>query len=544
MTDSHTPNTLRSPIAISLLLALVITALFWEVRYYDFAPVDDYLYITDNPYVLEGLTQSGLEQAFFHFNISNWSPLALLSLMLDSWLLGTEPGGYHTTALVLHALNSVLLFLVLSRLTGAHWRSAFVAALFAVHPLHVEPVAWISSRKDVLSALFWILTIGCYVRFLERRTRYRYIALTGMFILGLMAKSMVLTLPFVLLLLDYWPLKRFGEDFRIQPSRVRELIIEKIPLFVLTGVSVVLTYMASSSGDAVRNLSQIPLSFRLQNMPVAYVLYVAKSVWPSDLVPVGYPIPRGASPLVLCGAILFLLSITAISIRLRRAAPYLIVGWLWFLGTLVPVIGLVSIGSTLRTDRYMYIPLIGLSIGIVWAVYHGLNRVPIPRKAIALAGSVVLVCYALLSWFQIAHWRDARSLYTQMLKADPDSARGHHGMGGIYAEEGNLPEAIGHYIASIRTVHTNTGAHVGLGNVFFRSGNYAKARDAFRFAIRLEPGNAPAFLGLGLTQSRMGKLEDAEQNLLEALRLRPDLRQADVELKAVRERMQQRRQGV
>ena len=534
MTDPHTPNKFSSPLAVSLLLAIVTIALFWETRYYDFAPVDDHLYITDNPDVLEGLTLRGLEQAFFHFNISNWSPLTLVSLMVDSSVFGTGPRGYHTTALVLHALNSVLLFLVLSRLTGTHWRSALVAAIFAVHPLHVESVVWISSRKDVLSALFWILTIGGYVRFLERRTRYRYIALMGMFILGLMAKSMVLTLPFVLLLLDYWPLKRFGEDYRIQPSRVRELIVEKIPLFVLVGLSVVLTYMASSSGHAVRDLSQIPLSIRMQNVPVAYVLYIAKSVWPTDLIPVGYPIPKGASPLVLSGAIIVLLGITAASIRLRRAAPYLIVGWLWFLGTLVPVIGIVSIGSTLRTDRYMYIPLIGLSIGVVWAVSQGLNRVSIPRKVIAIAGSVVLVCYALLSWFQIAHWQDARALYTQILKADPDNARGHDGMGDLYAEEGNLDEAIGHYIASIRTVPTNAGAHIGLGNAFFRSRNYAKARGAFRFAIRLEPGNASAYLGLGQTERALGNNAGAEENFLKALEIRPDLREVRRALESIR----------
>jgi hypothetical protein len=378
-------------------LALSTFVVFWQVRHNEFISFDDDSYIFNNSQVKAGLTREGLIGAFTKIHVYNWHPLVLVSLMLDWQLFGSNAGGHHVTNLVFHIANTLLLFEVLRRMTHTLWQSAFVAALFALHPLHVESVAWASERKDVLSTLFWILTMWAYVRYAERPNIVRYLLVILTFCLGLMAKQMLVTLPFVLLLLDYWPLGRLGikkRSFRGSAPvavSVRRCILEKVPLLILSAIAAVTVYLALHYTGIVKSFVKYPLFYRIENAVVAYAVYIGKMFWPCHLA-IFYPHPEGDLTIWQVTGAIFLLAIITIGVILKRKqCPYLIVGWLWYLGTLVPVIGLVQIGLHAYADRYTYMTLTGLFIIIAWGIPDIVRRLKYHKTILSLSAVVLLV---------------------------------------------------------------------------------------------------------------------------------------------------------
>ena len=547
-------------------LAVVIAAVYWPVWHAGFLNYDDDQYVTANPHVRGGVTVAGVVWAFTAYHSWNWHPLTWLSHALDCECFGMNAGGHHAVNVLLHVANAVLLFLVLRRMTGATWRSAWVAALFGVHPLHVESVAWVAERKDVLSGLFWMLALGGYVRYVERPTRLRYAAVAGWYAMGLMAKPMVVTLPCVLLLLDYWPLGRtrwvpsvVGNN---APLRIGALVREKVPLFALAVVSCGVTIWAQHSGGAISSLERLPLGLRLANAAVSYVRYIEKAVWPSGLAAF-YPYPVWPPGLVIvAGAILAAVSVVVI--RGVRRQPHLAVGWFWFLGTLVPAIGLVQVGGQSMADRYTYLPLTGLFIMLCWSV---------PARAMArwklkvitgAAAVAVLAVYAALSRVQVGYWKDSETLfrhalavtrdnwvahdnlgtalqhagkieeaiaqYEQALRIKPHFAEAHYNLGSALGQTGRIPEAIEHLEQALRIRPDYAEAHCNLGLALAQAGRMPEAIGHFEQALRINPDYADAHNNLGLAMMRLGRMPEAIEHLQQALRIKPDFAEAHYNL--------------
>ena len=407
---SHAPLEL----VVGLCLAIATLTVFWEVRNHQFVNYDDNRYVTENRIVQAGLTREGALWAFTTTHASNWHPLTWLSHMLDCELFGANPRAHHLSNLILHLANSLLLFLVFKRMTGMLWQSAFVAALFAIHPLHVESVAWVSERKDVLSAFFWMLTLWAYLHYVVSPGFGRYLLVLLFFALGLMAKPMLVTLPFVLLLMDYWPLGRLRLDgsspntsesanLSAQPWPKLGLVWEKLPLLAVSALSSLVTFLVQKSEAAVQSLAVFPLMVRVANALMSYMGYVGKTIWPRHLA-VFYPHPGHVAVWKIAGAVLFLGGVSALVIRMARRHPYLATGWLWYLGTLVPVIGLVQVGAQSMADRYTYLPSIGLFIMIAWGGPHLMPRPPWRHVVIAFSTASVLLLLMVTAWLQVRHW--------------------------------------------------------------------------------------------------------------------------------------------
>jgi tetratricopeptide (TPR) repeat protein len=470
----------RTGAFIALGLACLTLAAYWGAAANGFVNFDDQGYVTDNPHVLQGLTREGLAWAFSTFTLSNWHPLTWLSLMLDHDLYGLNAGGYHWTNVILHLAAGLILFGTLSGMTGSPLRSALAAGLFLVHPLHVESVAWVAERKDVLSGLFWMLSLWGYWRYAERPGwgRYGWVAL--FFVLGLMSKPMAVTLPLVLLLLDYWPLGRTG---RFPLGR---LVWEKVPLLALSAASSAVTFMAQQQGEAVATLKSLPFVDRLANALVAYAAYLAKAVWPVGLA-VFYPHP-GMWPLWrIALAVAVLAAVSVLAWRLRRSSPYLIAGWLWYLGTLVPVVGLVQVGSQSMADRYTYLPLVGIFIVVAWGLADLTGK---GRRASLIAGAAagaLLLLLVLVTQLQVGYWKSSATLF------------GH----ALAVTEGNFL------------------AHNNLARTLNNEGRYAEAADHYQAAIRINPGYLPPYLNLGLSREKQGMPDEAMRCFAEALKARP-----------------------
>jgi len=518
---------------VGLLLFLLTVILYAQVRNHDFVNYDDPLYVTENAWVQAGLTDAGVRWAFTTWHASNWHPITWLSHMLDVEWFGVQPGASHLVNVLLHAINSVLLFLLLKRMTGAHWRSALVASLFAWHPLHVESVAWISERKDVLSTLFWLLTLWCYTTWVREKGRRDFWLALLFFAIGLMAKPMLVTLPCVLLLLDAWPLDRWrfapasgGRPQRLPPAgspgdakNVRQLFAEKWPFFLLTLASCVITFLAQR-GQAVQTVEQVPVGERLANAIVAVTGYLRKMVWPIDLS-IFYPLHRDHRLWPTLLALLGLFAISAGAWKARRTRPYLLVGWLWFLGTLVPVIGLVQVGGQAMADRYTYIPLIGLFIGIAWGGRDLVLRWHSPRPWVAATAGAALAACATLTWIQQSYWRDSVTLFTHALAVSRENAVSHINLGIALEKEGRREEALQHYLEALRLEPNRPQVHGNLGNVLDAMGRFEEAVAQYQEALRLRPGVAPVYNNLGLAYAAQGRMEEAVSNYLEAIRLQP-----------------------
>ncbi len=553
------PLPLKSKISIAL--AVVTIAAYLQVARCEFINLDDGRYIYENQMVREGLTAEGLVWAFTTVHEANWHPLTWLSHILDCSMFGLHPAGHHWVNVLLHTANTVLLFLVLSRMTGAVWRSALVAALFAVHPLHVESVAWVAERKDVLSTLFWILAMGMYARYVETGKLTAYVGVVLCMALGLLAKPMLVTLPFVLLLLDYWPLQRLmipsnqdkkealvtrvskprkGKDRTLAknaiastpvgfwggpPSPVR-LLVEKIPLFLLTVISCVVTFIAQGAGGAMKDLEALRFETRLANALVAYVHYLWKMVWPVDLA-IFYPHPRDALPLgQVLGAGAFLLLVTAIAIALARRYRYLPVGWFWYLGTLAPVIGLVQVGRQAMSDRYTYVPLIGIFLAGVWLASDLAERCRVPRLARALAASLILAACFLGTWLQLAHWRDSFAVWHRALAVTGPNSQAHHSLGQAHEAAKQFEEAEHHYRLALELEPTRVDSLQSLSWMLLRQGRVEEAMSLFR---RLFGGNellaqvlARDYNSRAIVLVFEGKAESAVKIFRETAKVNPD----------------------
>jgi protein O-mannosyl-transferase len=553
-------------------LIAVTLVVFSRLAKHDFVNYDDPGYVTENRNVRSGLTRDGLAWAFRTTAEANWHPLTWLSHMLDCQLYGLNAGAHHLTSLLFHAANTLLLFVVLSRMTGTVWRSALVAALFALHPLHVESVAWVAERKDVLSAFFWMMTLGAYARYVERPRLASYVPVLVFLALGLMAKPMLVTLPFVLLLLDFWPLRRLpmqGREGMADLNRRdgfgvwdRGVLLEKIPLVLLAAASSLVTFSVQKSGGTVVSAEALPLTLRVSNAIISYGSYILKMFWPSGLA-VFYP-SRAAIGWELPVSVMLIAGVSILVIRALRRRPYLAVGWFWYLGTLVPVIGLVQVGEQAMADRYTYIPLIGLFIMIAWGVPELLHGTRYAKTALGFSGAIVLAALAVCTWFQLGYWKNSVTLfkhaievtdgnrlaelnlgaalvsqgrlqeavahYRDVLRRSPDLAEAHVNLGATMAAMGNLEQAIDHYQQALEIMPDAAEAHNNLGAALMTKGELDRAATHLAEALRIKPGYAEAQLNLGKVLARQGRVDDAVAHYFEALRIRSDYPEAQAHL--------------
>lgn len=505
----------RLDLLIYLALLLATFAVYAQVRHFDFVNYDDRDYTSANVHVREGLTAQGLEWALTSRDAANWFPATWVSHMLDCQLFGLDSGWHHLHNVLLHALAAILLCMFLARATGMRWPSALVAFLFALHPLHVEPVAWVAERKDVLSACFWFFTLWAYVRYAERPGWGRYLTVAAGLCLGLMAKPMVVTLPLVLLLLDWWPLARYGR-------RGWKAVWEKLPLLTLSGVAAAITYLVQKHAGAVKAL---PLGMRLENAMLSSATYIAKTFWPTRLA-VFYPYPQSFNlwPLLVAGALLG--GVTVGVVLLRRRAPYLLTGWGWFAITLLPVIGLVQVGGQARADRYMYIPMVGLLIMVVWGGAEILKKLRAQAAAIPLAVAACVAC-AVLSWIQIGYWRNSETLFRHALAVTEDNPVANHNLGNyLMGMPGRLQEAFPYLETAVRLDPDSVPAHTDLGSALARAGRLPEAIAQFQEAVMLAPDAPIPHNNLGSALTETGRLPEAISEFQTALRLDPDYEEA------------------
>jgi protein O-mannosyl-transferase len=541
------PRKLEHPALISVLLALAILAAYFPVAGLDFTNYDDPEYVAANPQVSAGLSWQGVGWAVGSAHAANWHPVTWLSHMADCEIFGLHPAGHHLTNLVFHAANSILLFLLLRSLTGACWRSAAVAALFALHPLHVESVAWVSERKDVLSGFFGFLCLWAYSRSVNlksevsnpetprappvtRHSSLFYGLALVFFALGLMSKPMLVTWPCVMLLLDYWPLRRFERSgFKSQLPMLRRLIMEKIPFFALSAVSCVITILAQKAGGAMAPLEPLPLTQRACNAVVSYVRYMGKLVWPTDLAVI-YPLGgRWPVALVLL-AVAALAGVSLLALWQRKQRPWLLAGWAWYLGTLMPVIGIVQVGSQSMADRYTYLPAIGLFLILAWGVAELAGTAQIRRALAGVAAAGALSACVLVTQRQVLHWHNAETLFRHALAVTPKNFIACNQLGLYFASQQQM-EAAQHWYHEALAIHPgHQHAWNNLGCVLTDLGKYDEAIAHFETALRLDPTLVSAHNSLGAALLKQGKTDEALRHFLEALRLRPGYAQTHYNL--------------
>jgi tetratricopeptide (TPR) repeat protein len=463
---------------ISIGLALVTLAVFAPATRFQFTTYDDPDFVTANPVVQAGFTKEGFEWVWRSEVARNWHPVTMLSHMLDCQLFGVKPWWPHLVNILLHAANAVLLFHLLRRMTGALWRSAFVAALFALHPLHVESVAWIAERKDVLSTLFWFLATLAYVRYAENAKPKFYALALSLFAIGLMCKPMLVTFPFALLLLDYWPLRR--------RKSISFLLLEKVPFILLSAVLCVVTYSIQQHGGSVQTVNNLPMGFRVGNAFVSYARYIGKMFWPTNLAAL-YLRSGDWTQLEVGLAIVFLLVVSAIALWQWRARPWLTVGWFWYVGTLVPVIGIVQAGMQTMADRYTYVPLIGLFVIVSWGGWELANAAKASKLAPAVAVAALAAC-VLVTCHQLSFWRDSETLFTRMIDVTPNNYMAHYNLGNFYSREGNTNAATTNYEAALMEEPNYADAHNNLGGILLDEKRYDEALRHYRAALRTNPG--------------------------------------------------------
>ena len=550
---------------VCLVLAAITWAVFGQTLQFDFVNYDDNSYVYENSAIKGGLTFHGIKWAFTHVHTGNWHPLTSIAHMLDCQFFGLNAAGHHFTNVTLHTITVILLFLVLRRMTGSLWRSAFVAAVFAVHPLRAESVAWISELKDVLSGVFFMLTLGAYVHYAQKPSSLlRYLLVVFVFALGLMAKPILVTLPLLFLLLDFWPLRRFE---RIAPDERRtfswqRLIGEKIPLLLLSVLSSVATIVAQK--QALHSSEGWPLLWRIGNALVSFFTYIRQMVWPVRLA-VFYPHPKGELSLwlvVLAGAAL--VAISVIACMLRRTRPYILVGWAWFVVMLLPVIGVIQVGWQGHADRYSYLPQIGLYLLVTWTIADWSTSRPKTRAVVGIAATAVIGFLGCLGWRQTSYWRDSESLWTHALAVTSNNDVAHSGLGVVLLRRGEVDAAIAHdrealtirpgnadaranlanallkkgltheaivqYQAALKILPNESILHGNLGNAFLQAGQPAQAIEQYREFLEAQPGHPEIHYSLAVALQREGKTEEAIAQFRAALKLKPDYSEAYNEL--------------
>lgn len=539
---------------ISFVLFLLVFLVYNELPTFDFNIYDDLIYVAGNKNVQKGLTVSNIYWAFTTFTCNNWHPITWLSHLLDSSLFGMNPGGHHWTNLVLHCLNSILLFIIIFKMTGAAWRSAFIAALFAVHPLHVESVAWLSERKDLLSTFFGFLTIGAYCTYARNSGVKYYWGAVFLFAIGLMAKPMLVTLPFVLILLDFWPLGRFKPQ--MNAIQFWAQLREKLPFIILSAISCVVTIFAQE--DAIASFKILPISERLCNAFISYIRYLEKTFWPVNLA-CFYPYPDIEIGAVVL-SIVMLCGLTLIAVRVAQKAPYVPFGWFWYLGTLVPVIGIVQVGSQCMADRYSYVPLIGIFIILVWGSDAFSRFFKNGRVLFYSCWAAIIFVFAATAHIQVSYWKDTKALFTRALnvtsgnyvahnnlgtaimkdkeyaraeyhfkeamKIYPDYASAIYNLGRLYDIQNRLDESIFYYKEFLKQeidIRSRLGAdaHMNLAMVLLRSGQLSEAESVITKLLSYAPDDAKAHNHCALILFNQGQLERAREQFEKALSLEP-----------------------
>jgi protein O-mannosyl-transferase len=501
---------------VYIFLAVVTFAVFWQLSQYEFINFDDPVYVTENRHIQSGITLDGIRWAFSTTYAEFWHPLVWLSFMFDYQLYGLNAGGYHLTNLILHILSTLLLFWLFNRMTGAVWKSAFVAALFALHPLHVESVARISERKDVLSAFFWMLTLCLYVYYTEKPVIKRYLLVVSGFLLALLSKPMVITLPLIMILLDYWPLKRFESQKR---NWVLWQLKEKIPFFVLSAVFSVITFYARYEQSL--EYGSLSLSFRIENALIYFITYLRKMFWPNDLA-LCYPFSEQIPVWQVLGAALLIAIISVATIAAVRRLPYLFVGWLWYAIMILPVLGISQVGIHWLHDHYTYLPSIGISIMLVWGIPLLLPREDIRKVILFPAAIAVLTILTVLTWQQCGYWENSITLFRHDLQVTKDNYLSHSNLGLALAEKGEIKEAIDHYNEVIRLKPYYPYPYSNRGAAYAKLGQYQRAIEDFDEAIRLKPDYAEPYLNKGAAYGDLGQYKLAIENFTKAIRLKPD----------------------
>jgi protein O-mannosyl-transferase len=532
-------------IIICIFLILSTFSVYSQVQDHEFINYDDHTYITENLNVQAGLTGKSVKWAFTTFYASNWFPMTWLSHILDYQLYGLHPKGHYLTNLFLHISSVLILFIVLFRMTGALWQSGFVAAMFALHPINVQSVAWIAERKNVLSTLFWLITIWTYIRYAEKPSIKRYGFVFLFFALGLMSKPMLVTLPFVLLLLDYWPLgrlkleqkrgdKKITEKHRGNKSEILRLVLEKIPLFLLVVLASIATIIAQKSGGALRPMDFISLSARLNNALFSYSLYLQKMIWPSGLS-VFYPHPENALPFWQGFLSLSLLTLfTAVVIRLARRAPYLIVGWFWYLGTMFPVIGIIQVGGQAIADRYAYVPLIGIFIIIAWGLPELMAGWRYKKKALSILVGILIPALAIVTWTQVGYWKNTFTLFkhatTVVDNRYPGAALIYNNLGLSLYKKGQFSDSFAQYKIATKINPSYHEPYINIGNILLEQKKAEEAIDYFKRAIAFKPDSSTAYYNLGRALAQKGEKEETISFYKKAIKIKPDFAAAHYSL--------------
>jgi len=530
MTDKKSQK-LRPDIWVCLFLVIIILGIYWQVRNHTFVNFDDSSYILNNAHVRAGLSFKGIAWAFSFPGFDYWHPMTWLSHMLDCHLYGLKAGMHHQISLILHILNSMLLFLVFKRMTGAIWRSAFVAAIFALHPMNVESVAWLAERKNVLSTFFWLLTMLSYIHYSKRPCVSRYMVMLFVFTLGLMSKPMLVTLPFVLLLMDYWPLCRININHQktirshhtdFQKSFTLHLVLEKVPLLILSVVAIFLSSLAVHRLGIVISTASVPMQLRIKNALVSYVSYIIKMIWPHNLA-VFYPYPQTLPLWQVTGAGLLLICISFLVFRSVKSKPYLAVGWLWYVGTLFPLIGLFQAGLwPAVADRFTYVPFMGLFLIIAWGIPDLAVRWHYREIKLAIIVAALFSILAMTTYLQVEYWKNGITLFKRALDVTYNNHIAHHKFGEALKLQNKPAAAAKHYSEALRIKPDFFATHLNLGILLRDEGKLNEARDTFTRASRLKPNRAEPFYELGITLEKQGNFDAAIRHYLKALLLKPE----------------------
>jgi protein O-mannosyl-transferase len=519
-----TKNHVQPKYFICMFLVVITLLAYWQLPSHNFVNFDDNGYITENPKVHKGVTRESIEWAFGVTDFAYWHPLTWLSHMLAFQLFGLNSGMHHLVNLFFHIANTVLLFFLLNRMTGSILQSGFVAAMFALHPLNVESVAWASERKNVLSTLFWMLTLLSYIHYVKRRTVLKYLLILFVFTLGLMAKPMLVTLPLVLLLLDYWPLRRFNcamsKNTGYQKLPFLHLVLEKMPLLILSLISIYLSSISLQKSGFIVSTASVPMKLRIANALVSYVNYIKKMIWPHNLA-VYYPFPYTIPLWHVVGAGFLILGISLMVFKTVKTRPYLIVGWLWYMGTLVPVIGLMQAGLwPAMADRFAYVPLIGLFMIVAWGV-PDLIRWRYKKIMLATLATILISNLTVMTWLQIRYWQDGVSLFTHNLNVTRNNSVAHNNLGYILMQHGDYKNAIDHYNNALRINPNYVEAHNNLGTALLQQGDYKKAIYHYYKALRINPNYAETHNNLGTALLQQGDYKKAIYHYYEALNSNP-----------------------